>query len=52
MKIRSASVDELLLGARMEHDDGRLCHWRFRIVDWAYRAALTIMRKVLSCASS
>jgi hypothetical protein len=47
MKIRSASADELCLGASFEHDDGRLSKWRYAAVKAVYRTALEVLRWLL-----
>ena len=47
-RISDAGADDLLLGARVEHDDGRLDCIRYLIVLWTYRAALWLMRRALS----
>ena len=50
MKIRSASVDELWLGAQLEHQDGRLRTWRYRVARAVHLAALWLLRAALGSA--
>lgn len=47
MKIRSASVDELWEGAKLEFEEGRLCAPKFEIARKIYKTALRALRTLL-----